>query len=102
MIKKFEYEDWVLYVDNTTSTIEVIKDEETRFYDIKGPIVDSKQDEELKMYIDVHVKNGNFYQFKFDENNALIGDIYDKNSKFIDTFGCYYFGEDYNPEESKY
>ena len=91
MKKKFEYDDWVLYVDDKTSTVEVIKDEETRIYNIKGTIIESIQENE---YIDIRIENGSFYSFKFEESGALIADIYDKNEEFLKTFACYYFGED--------
>ena len=91
MQKKFEYDDWLLYVDIETSSVKIVKDEESRRYHIGNKIVNTIQENE---YVDVHVENGNFYSFKFEENDALIADIYDKNEEFVDTFGCYYFGEE--------
>ena len=91
MQKKFEYGDWLMFIDIKTSSVKVVKDEESRIYHIGDQIVNTTQEGE---YVDVHVKNGNFYSFKFGESDALIADIYDKNDEFVDTFACYYFGED--------
>ena len=88
---KFEYDDWMLFVDKETSSVKIVKEEESRRYHLGNKIVNTIQEGE---YVDVHVENGNFYSFKFEEKDALIGDIYDKNDEFVDSFACYYFGEE--------
>ena len=92
MKTKYEYKDWELYVDYITSTVVVIKDGETRIYDLIGPIIKVDQED---MYIDVYVENGNYYSFKFEESeNSLIGDIYDENDEHINSFALHCFAEE--------
>ena len=90
MENKFEYDDQLMLIDTKKSSVEIVKEEESRVYQIKDQIVDIIQEGE---YVDIYVKNGNFYSFKFEIDDALIADIYDSNSEFVDTFACYYFGE---------
>jgi len=95
MNKKFEYDDWVLFVDEITSTVKVIKDGESRIYDLKDKIIKAEQDEDLPMYVDVHVEGGKYYSFKFEDETALIGDIYDENEEHVEPFAAHYFGEEF-------
>jgi len=91
MKNKFEYDDWMMFVDVETSSVKVVKDGESRRYHLGNKIVNTIQEGE---YVDIHVENGNFYSFKFEIDDALIADIYDSNEEFVDTFACYYFGEE--------
>jgi len=92
MKTKFEYNDWKLNVNFITSTVEVIKDDEIRIYDLIGPIIKAEQEDE---YIDVYVENGTYYSFKFEENdNSLIGDIYDENEEHVESFALHCFAEE--------
>lgn len=92
MKTKYGYKDWELNVDIDTSTVEVIKDGETRIYDLIGPIIKIDQED---MYIDVYVENGNYYSFKFEESeNSLVGDIYDENDEHVKPFALHCFAEE--------
>lgn len=91
MEKIFEYDDWKMVVDEKNSTVEVTKCDESRIYNLNNQIVKTIQENE---YVDIYVKNGNFFSFKFEVDDALIADIYDQNDEFVDTFACYYFGEE--------
>jgi len=91
MKKKFEYDDWIMSIDDIKSTVKVTKENETRTYKLNGQIVNTVQENE---YVDIHVDDGNFYSFKFEIEDALIADIYDQNEEFVDTFACFYFGEE--------
>jgi hypothetical protein len=94
MKNRFEYQDWVLVVDDNESTVEVNKDGETRVYDIKEKILRSEQDDEYPMYVDIFIEGGNYYSFKFEDENALIGDIFNENEEHVESFAQYYFGEE--------
>jgi len=92
MKNKYEYKGWELTVNRITSTVEVIKDDETRIYDLLGPIIKSEQEE---MYVDVYVENGTYYSFKMEEKeNSLIGDIYDGNEEHVESFALHCFAEE--------
>lgn len=99
MKNRFEHKDWVLVVDDNESTVEINKDGETRVYEIKEKILRSEQDDEYPMYVDVFVEGGNYYSFKFEDENALIGDIFNENEEYVESFAQYYFGEENDYEE---
>jgi len=87
------------YVDNGVrwllsqyeQTVRIFCDGESRVYDIPEKVVDFKCENE---YVYIHVEGGNFYQFKFEVSKFLVGDIFDKDNEFVDSFASHVFGED--------
>jgi len=65
---------------------------ETRYYDIHTPIKKIVHEGE---YVHVDVEGGKTYQFKFEADRFLVGDIYRTSTgEMMDTFACHVFGED--------
>jgi len=92
MKAKYEYKGWELWVSLNPSSIDVFKDNETRTYELPEPIIKIEQED---MYVDVYLKNGNYYSFKFEEKeNSLVGDIYDEDDEHIDSFAHHCFAEE--------
>ncbi len=74
-------------------TLSVSKDGEEATYIIKeanNGIEHNKGDEYF--YIRT-THNGFYYQFKFEGDDFLVGDIFADNGEFLDTFACFVFGE---------
>ena len=64
---------------------------ETRYYDVDTPILDVRHEDE---YVHVDVEGGKTYQFKFEADSFLVGDIYRTSTgEMQDTFACHVFGE---------
>ena len=81
---------WLMTV-HPDGKITTVCNGENRTYKIDDPIKEVARDNE---YVFVYIEGGNYYQFKFEENNFLVGDIYDKDGEFVDTYACHVFGED--------
>ncbi len=79
---------WLLALDG--QNVQVFCDGESRTYDIPEKITDFKVEDE---YCFIHVE-GRFYQFKFELDKFLVGDIYSEDGEFLDTFANHVFGED--------
>jgi hypothetical protein len=62
-----------------------------RIYEIPEDIVGIEHDTE---YVTLRLKDGTSFQFKFEDDGAFIGDIYDKDGMFVDTFACFSFWDD--------
>jgi hypothetical protein len=71
--------------------VQVFCDGESRTYTIPEKIIDAKPRNE---YVIINVEGGKYYQFKFEVDKFLVGDIYDENDEFVDSFASYVFGED--------
>jgi len=69
----------------------ITKGGEAREYQIPKPITKIEHDTE---YVFLYVEGGEFYQLKFEVENAFIGDLFNKDGEHIDTFACHKFGED--------
>ena len=81
---------WLLNVSREKQSVQVFCDGESRTYDIPEKITDFKVEDE---YCFIHVE-GRFYQFKFELDKFLVGDIYSEDGEFLDTFANHVFGED--------
>jgi hypothetical protein len=46
-------------------------------------------------YVNLTLKDGGVFQFKFEIDGAFIGDMYNSDGEFIDTFACHSFWDDY-------
>ena len=80
---------WLLALDD--QNVQVFCNGESRTYSIPEPVTDFKVEDE---YCFIYVEGGKFYQFKFETDMFLVGDIYDNDGEFLDTFACHTFGED--------
>ena len=63
---------------------------ETRYYNVDTPIKKIVHEEE---YVYVYTEI-NIYQFKFEVDNFLVGDILDFDFEWVDDFAMHVFGED--------
>jgi len=91
-IKEISYQDWKMIVQED-GTVIVTKDDETRTYDIPEDVRDVvEEDNYVFIYVDdVEIK---FYQFKFEVDDFLVGDTFDQDDEFLNTFACHVFGEE--------
>jgi len=91
-VDKASYADsdirWLLALDG--QNVQVFCDGESRMYSIPEPVTEFQVEDE---YVFIHVE-GKFYQFKFEVDKFLVGDIYSKDGEFLDTFACHTFGDD--------
>jgi len=78
---------WLLSLDE--QNVQVFCDGESRMYTIPEPVTDFRVEDE---YVFIHV-DGKFYQFKFELDKFLVGDIYTNDGEFLDTFACHTFGD---------
>jgi len=84
------YNDWTMNVQDD-GTITVTLNDEARTYKIDEKIKEVNQTDE---YVMIFVEGGLTYQFKFEENDFLVGDIYRTSTgDFMDTFAHHVFGE---------
>ena len=79
-------------IDVTTDGKIIIRaNGEQREYQSPKPIKDTEQFNE---YIFLNFENNEgMLQLKFEEKHTLIGDIFDNNEEFVDTFALHKFGE---------
>jgi len=93
MKKTFHYTNsnvrWLMSIDG--QNVQVFCDGESRTYTIPEKINRVEQNDE---YVFIYVEGGNYYQFKFEVDKFLVGDIYDENDEFVDSFASFVFGED--------
>ena len=80
---------WLLALDG--QNVQVFCNGESRTYDIPEKIIDFKVEDE---YCCIYVEGGNYFQFKFEVDMFLVGDIFNKDGEHLDTFACHTFGED--------
>lgn len=86
-----EYGNWNMVVDLITGIVTVELDGEARTYQIPNKIIEIRQDNE---YVHILIDTKKEYQFKFEYDNFLAGDIFDMKGEFIDSFATHVFGED--------
>lgn len=79
---------WLLSLDD--QNVQVFCDGESRMYSIPEPIIEFQAEDE---YVFIYVE-GKFYQFKFEVDKFLVGDIYRENGEFLDTFANHVFGDE--------
>lgn len=86
----FNKERWLMTIgfDNKVS---ITCNGETREYSIPEPITNIEHDTE---YVFLYVEGGNFYQFKFEVENFLVGDLFNKDGEHLNDFASHVFGED--------
>ena len=93
--KQIAYEGfnrWLMTIDSDNKVI-VTCNGETRTYDIPEDVKDVVEDDN---YVFIYVDDDEikFYQFKFEDGNFLVGDTFDKEDEFLDSFACHVFGEE--------
>ena len=99
MKAQHSYEDRASYMDSNVRWLLVLDDQEvqvfcngiSRIYDIPETVTDFKTEDQ---YVHIYVEGGKYYQFKFEEDMFFVGDIFDANDEFLDTFACHDFGDD--------
>jgi hypothetical protein len=79
---------WLLSLDG--QEVQVFCDGKSRSYTIPEPVIDFKVEDE---YVFIYVEGGNYYQFKFELDMFLVGDIFDKNDEHLDTYACHTFSD---------
>jgi hypothetical protein len=92
IFKKFTYGDWELEVTSDNS-ISVYNSGEFREYTL-DKIVEAKQSDELYEYVYFEHENETFTQVKFEIDNFLVIDLFDKDGEFLEEIGSHVFGED--------
>ena len=85
---RLEYDGWKLII--SFETIIIQKNGEHRVYDIED-IEEVKTEKECPEYVYLTRADGSYYQVKFDVDNFLVIDIFDKDNEFIDSIGSYVF-----------
>ena len=92
MKKTFSYQNgierWLLSIDNNKIT--VTNSGESRLYKLDEICHVNQQDE----YITITHPDNSFTQIKFEVDNFLVLDLYDKDSEFIESIGSHVFGEE--------
>jgi hypothetical protein len=86
------YKNWKMVIQ-PDGQLEVTTAGETRVYNIPEPIksVEYEGDEYVIInVIDPEIKR---YQYKFEFEDFLVGDTFDDNDEFIDSFACHVYGE---------
>ena len=86
----FNNERWIITIGFDNEVI-VISNGERRTYTIPDKILKIQHDTE---YVLLYVEGYKFYQFKFEINNFLVGDIFKNNGEHLDSFASHVFGED--------
>jgi len=94
----FEYSNqegnWLLsltYANKILVSFSSKKDKrEMREYQLEN-IVSHKQNSE---YVFLYTKGGGFYQFKFEQDAFLVGDVFDSEGEHQDECACHVFCED--------
>ena len=87
---RLEYDGWKLII--SFETIIIQKNGEHRVYDIED-IEEVKTEKKCPEYVYLHRADGSYYQVKFDEDNFLVIDLFDKDNEFIDSIGSHVFPE---------
>ena len=89
----FNNERWLMTI-GFDNKVTVTCNGETRIYQIPESINITKIEHDTE-YVYLYVESGKFYQFKFEIDNFLVGDIYRTSTgEFLDTFAHHVFGEE--------
>ena len=87
------YNQWTMIINTDNNTVEVTNDETnpdyTRVYDIDGTI---KSIEQTNEYVLIFLEDTYHYQFKFEDGNMLVADLFDVNGDQVDDVACFVFG----------
>jgi len=86
----FNQERWLMTI-GFDNVITVTCNGETRTYTIPEKIVKVEHNTE---YVYLYVEGNIFYQFKFEEEYFLVGDIFTNKGEHLDSFASFVFGED--------
>jgi len=86
----FNQERWLMNI-GFNNEIKVICNGEMRTYTIPENITKIEHETE---YVFIYVEDNKFYQFKFEEGNFLVGDIFENDGEHLDSFASFVFGED--------
>ena len=87
------YEGWTLSVTGKSVEVTTADSNEVRLYTLPELPVRIGHENE---YVFLYFENEWFYQFKFEDDMFLVGDIFDHHGDFVNTFGCYVFGEGFS------
>jgi hypothetical protein len=87
-MRTIEYGEWKLQV-NSNELITVTKHTESREYDI--PEIIEVQHE--GSYVFLQHEDAEFTQVKFEDEDFLVIDKFDKDGEFVDSIGSHVFGE---------
>jgi hypothetical protein len=94
IIRTIEYTDhdglWLMEVYDDNNII-VTRSGESREYHLPGEIKKINQESE---YVLFKMGNNHTYQFKFEYNDFLVGDIIDGDGDHVGEFAMHVFGED--------
>jgi hypothetical protein len=90
-MERYAYNNWKLNVNVTMGEVDVFCCYEQRGYQIPDRITKVEQEQE---YIFIYVENGDYYQFKFEEGNFLVGDLFNNQGEFLECFASHVFGEE--------
>ena len=94
-MQAIQYNQWTMIINTDDMTVEVTNDntnpDYTRVYDIDGEI---KSIEQTNEYVLIYLTDSYHYQFKFEDGEMLVGDLFDENGDVVDEFCCFVFGED--------
>lgn len=93
------YEDRASYIDENVRWLLVLDEQQvqvfcnglSRIYDIPETVTDFKVEDQ---YVFIYVEDGGYYQFKFEEDMFFVGDRFDAQDEFLDTFACHAFTDD--------
>lgn len=94
------YNQWTMIINTDNNTVEVSNDntnpDYTRVYDIPGTI---KAVEQTNEYVLIWLDDTYHYQFKFEDGEMLVGDLFDENGEEVDMVACFVFGEDEDADD---
>jgi hypothetical protein len=88
-MNKITYKGWIAELSG--NILSVSKNNETREY-----LVDKNNngiEYEVGEYFFIRLSEGFYYQFKFEENDFFVGDLFDKDDELIREVASYVFGE---------
>ena len=86
----FNQQRWLMTI-GFNNIITVTCNGETRKYRIEEPVTKIEHDTE---YVYLYVEGKKFYQFKFEVDNFLVGDIFTNEGEHLNTFASHVFGEE--------
>jgi hypothetical protein len=80
---------WLMSIDG--QNVQIFCDGESRTYNIPEKILKTRRNYE---YVYIYVEGKKVYQFKFEDDKLIVGDIFDLEGEHLDTFASQVFGED--------
>jgi hypothetical protein len=82
------YEGWEVVIEDNLLT--VTKEGETREYTLP----EHTKIEQESEYIFVSLYNGNFIQYKMEDDDFFVGDLFTSDGEFIESVASHVFGEE--------